>query len=151
MVIFVLWTLLRGWISILVRNNLWDWQSLQVTSGAGSQFYRFCDALEYRNGVKAPASGWGVEYAFAAWGKYWRTIYLSGYVISFLLPFVVLSKYRRFILSMWCKWRGVRYTVLHADPSQFNSRTCLGTYDPTIPYWTDISVDNANRSWMWIL
>lgn len=61
-----------------VRNNLWDWQSLQVTSGAGTQFYRFCDALEIKDGVHAPASGFGLEHALAAWGTYWRDIYLSG-------------------------------------------------------------------------
>ncbi|KAG5729327.1 putative serine protease K12H4.7 [Termitomyces sp. T112] len=31
------------------------------------------------------------------------------------------------------------------------SETCLGTYDPNQPYWTDISVDNALRSWSWIV
>ncbi|KAF9480682.1 hypothetical protein BDN70DRAFT_856398 [Pholiota conissans] len=98
-----------------LRNNLWDWQSLQVTSGAGSQFYRFCDALEYRNGIKAPIRGWGVDYALSAWGKYWRNIYLSGL----------------------CRGNDVE--------------TCLGTYDPTLLYWTDITIDNPSRSWMWIV
>jgi len=67
------------WHSLItVRNNLWDWQSLQVTTGSGGQFYRFCDALEVKDGVSASAKGWGVEHALAAWGNYWKTIYLSG-------------------------------------------------------------------------
>lgn len=61
----------------IVRNNLWDWQSLQVTSGPGAQFYNFCDALEVKNGVSAPASGWGLDHALDAWGSYWRDFYLA--------------------------------------------------------------------------
>lgn len=61
----------------LVRNNLWDWQSLQPTSGPGSQFTEFCDALEVKNGVNAPDSGWGADRAVAAWGEYWRSTYLA--------------------------------------------------------------------------
>ncbi len=30
-------------------------------------------------------------------------------------------------------------------------RTCLGTHDPTQDVWTDASVDNAARSWTWIV
>jgi hypothetical protein len=30
-------------------------------------------------------------------------------------------------------------------------RDCLGTYDPTQSVWTDTSVDNAWRSWFWIV
>ena len=62
---------------MIVRNNLWDWQGLQVTSGAGNQFTKFCDALEVKDGVSAPASGWGVDHALAAWGSYWRSTYLA--------------------------------------------------------------------------
>jgi pimeloyl-ACP methyl ester carboxylesterase len=61
-----------------LRNNLWDWQSLQVTSGPNTSFFKFCDALEVKDGVSAPASGWGVDHAFAAWGAYWRNSYLDG-------------------------------------------------------------------------
>ncbi|PPQ79519.1 hypothetical protein CVT25_003401 [Psilocybe cyanescens] len=98
-----------------LRNNLWDWQSLQVTSGAGSQFYRFCDALEFKNGVEAPASGFGLQSALQSWGTYWRTTYLSGL----------------------CGTQDIE--------------TCLGTYDATLDFWTDTSIDNAGRSWMWIV
>ncbi|TFK43800.1 serine carboxypeptidase S28-domain-containing protein [Crucibulum laeve] len=60
-----------------LRNNLWDWQSLQITSGPGSQFFNFCDALEVKNGVSASATGWGLDHALAAWGSYWTTSYLT--------------------------------------------------------------------------
>ncbi|EAU84205.2 endoprotease [Coprinopsis cinerea okayama7 len=58
-----------------LRNNLWDWQELQPGSGPGTEFYRFCDALEVKDGVSAPAEGWGLEHALEAWGLYWRTRY----------------------------------------------------------------------------
>ena len=61
----------------LVRNNIWDWQLLQPTSGPGAAFYRFCDALEVKNGTSAPESGWGLEYALPAWAAYFKNTYLS--------------------------------------------------------------------------
>jgi hypothetical protein len=61
----------------LVRNNLWDWQSLQPTSGPGAKFYNFCDALEVNNGTSAPASGWGLDHALPAWAAYFKNTYLS--------------------------------------------------------------------------
>ena len=30
-------------------------------------------------------------------------------------------------------------------------RTCLGTYDASQTYWTNVTVDNANRSWFWMV
>jgi hypothetical protein len=60
-----------------LRNNLWDWQAMQVYSGPGAQFFNFCDALEVKNGISAPASGWGVDHALTAWGTYWRNTYLN--------------------------------------------------------------------------
>ncbi|TBU29166.1 peptidase S28 [Dichomitus squalens] len=55
-----------------------DWQSNSITSRSNS-FYEFCDALEVGpNGWHAPASGWGLEAALQAWGKYWNeTLYPS--------------------------------------------------------------------------
>ncbi|KAH9943173.1 peptidase S28 [Epithele typhae] len=29
--------------------------------------------------------------------------------------------------------------------------SCLGSYDPTQEYWTNTSIDNAGRSWFWIV
>jgi hypothetical protein len=49
-----------------VRNNLWQWQSLQVTSGPNAPFYQFCDALEVKDGKSAPQEGWGLEHALSA-------------------------------------------------------------------------------------
>ncbi|KAJ6475650.1 serine carboxypeptidase S28-domain-containing protein [Mycena vulgaris] len=60
-----------------LRNNLWDWQGLSLTSGPGAQFFNFCDALEVKNGVNAPAAGWGLDHALGAWSSYWSTTYLS--------------------------------------------------------------------------
>lgn len=60
-----------------VRNNLWDWQDLSPTSGPGAQFFDFCDALEVKDGVSAPESGWGLDHALAAWGSYWNTTYYA--------------------------------------------------------------------------
>ena len=55
---------------ITVRNNLWDWQSLQVYSGPGTQFYEFCDALEVKDRMASGPEGWGLEHALRAWGAY---------------------------------------------------------------------------------
>jgi len=61
--------------SLTVRNNLWDWQSLQPGSPFGA-FFKFCDALEVKNGVSAPITGWGLDHALTAWGDYFKTSYL---------------------------------------------------------------------------
>ncbi|CDO77024.1 hypothetical protein BN946_scf184380.g10 [Trametes cinnabarina] len=45
-------------------------------------------------------------------------------------------------------WTNTYYSILCGDEDVV---TCLGTYDPTQEEWTDISVDNAGRSWMWIV
>ena len=60
-----------------LRNNLWDWQMLQPTSGAGAAFFEFCDALEVKDGQNAPATGWGLDHALPAWGKYWNDTYFA--------------------------------------------------------------------------
>ncbi|KAL0576862.1 hypothetical protein V5O48_005127 [Marasmius crinis-equi] len=60
-----------------LRNNLWDWQSLQPTSGPNTTFRKFCDALEVKDGQNAPESGWGLDHAVAAWGAFWRNGYLA--------------------------------------------------------------------------
>ncbi|KJA16225.1 hypothetical protein HYPSUDRAFT_298283 [Hypholoma sublateritium FD-334 SS-4] len=98
-----------------LRNNLWDWQSLDVTDGPGTQFTEFCDALEVKNGVSAPAAGWGVDHAVAAWGTYWRTTYYANVC------------------------------------GTSNAEDCLGTYDLSQDYWTNTAIDNAGRSWYWIV
>jgi hypothetical protein len=62
-----------------LRNNLWDWQSLQPNAGYAT-FFQFCDQLEVKDGESAPAEGWGLEHALAAWGEFWTREdgYLSG-------------------------------------------------------------------------
>ncbi|TFY82703.1 hypothetical protein EWM64_g1305 [Hericium alpestre] len=102
-------------VSGALRNNLWDWQSLSPTSGPGSQFFNFCDALEVKEGKNAPASGWGLDHALTAWGSYFKNTYLS---------------------------------ILCGEQ---DAESCLGTYNATQSQWTDTSVDNANRSWYWIV
>ncbi|KAI0787192.1 peptidase S28 [Irpex lacteus] len=59
-----------------LRNNLWDWQSLSPATGTEGGFFKFCDALEVKNGQAASASGWGLTHALQAWGSYWNTTYL---------------------------------------------------------------------------
>lgn len=60
-----------------LRNNLWDWQALSPSSGPGTTFFKFCDALEVKNGVSAPASGWGLDHALPAWGRFWNETYYA--------------------------------------------------------------------------
>ncbi|KAK0233820.1 peptidase S28 [Armillaria fumosa] len=96
-----------------LRNNLWDWQNLQPTSGPNAQFYKFCDALEVKDGISAPTDGWGLEHALASWGAYFKGEYLA-YLCGDLSVLV-----------------------------------CLGTYDATLDYYTNIEVGNSYRSWMW--
>ncbi|KAK7062128.1 peptidase S28 [Favolaschia claudopus] len=93
-----------------LRNNLWDWQGLTLSGGPGAQFFKFCDALEVKDGVSAPAAGWGLEHALDAWSSYWKTTYLA----------------------LLC--------------GEDDVEDCLGTYDTSQPYWTDISIDNSERS-----
>lgn len=63
-------------IRLLVQGDLYTWQGLQPTSGPNSAFFQFCDALEVKDGVSAPASGWGLEYALSAWGNHFKTVTL---------------------------------------------------------------------------
>ena len=59
-----------------MRNNLWDWQLLEPSSGPGTKFFNFCDALEVKDGVSASESGWGADHAVSAWGSYFKNTYL---------------------------------------------------------------------------
>ena len=60
-----------------VRNNLWDWQALDPSSGPNTQFFEFCDALEVdADGTVAPESGFGAEHTLEAWGAYFKDTYL---------------------------------------------------------------------------
>ncbi|KAI0797037.1 serine carboxypeptidase S28-domain-containing protein [Abortiporus biennis] len=59
-----------------LRNNLWDWQSLSPSTGTEGAFFKFCDALEVKNGKSASASGWGLDHALSAWATYWKNTYM---------------------------------------------------------------------------
>jgi len=98
-----------------LQNNLWDWQSLQVTSGPGALFFQFCDALEVKDGQSATATGWGLDHALAAWSSYFKNTYLARIC------------------------------------SGQTAEACLGTYNTSQSYWTDTHIDNAGRSWNWIV
>ncbi|KAH7925534.1 peptidase S28 [Leucogyrophana mollusca] len=62
-----------------LQNNLFDYQLMQPTTGPGAMFYQFCDALEVKDGVSAPTSGWGLQHAIQAWGNFWNTTYYAYY------------------------------------------------------------------------
>ena len=61
----------------VVRSNLWDWQSLSPDTGSEGAFFKFCDALEVKDGQIAPASGFGADHAVQAWAAYWKNGYLK--------------------------------------------------------------------------
>ncbi|KAG1833222.1 peptidase S28 [Suillus subalutaceus] len=104
-----------GDFATALQSNLGDWQDVQPDDGPGSMFYRFCDALEVKDGVNAGPDGWGLENAINSWGNFWNTTYY-------------------------------KHTCQDKDVE-----TCLGTFVPTDPYWTDVTVDNAARSWFWMV
>ena len=66
-----------------MRNPIWEWQELSPSS-KGGKFFKFCDALEVKDGVSAPASGWGLEHALQAWGKYMPGYLAESECVSFL-------------------------------------------------------------------
>ncbi|KIJ35161.1 hypothetical protein M422DRAFT_69992 [Sphaerobolus stellatus SS14] len=98
-----------------LRNILWDWQSLQPYVGPNATFFQSCDALEVKNGVNAPASGWGLQHALSAWGSYFKNTYLP------------------------------------AICGDDNTEDCLGTYNATQSFYTNTTIDDANRSWTWMV
>ena len=77
-------TLLMMLNVVTVQQNLFSWQSLQPDSGPNQAFYQFCDALEVQNGVSAPTSGWGLDYALQAWGTYWKSTFYAQSMYLFL-------------------------------------------------------------------
>ena len=69
-----------------MQQNLFSWQSLQLDSGPGGDFYKFCDALEVKNGQSAPAGGWGLDHALQAWASYWKSGYYRDSEFSTRFP-----------------------------------------------------------------
>jgi hypothetical protein len=43
------------------------------------------------------------------------------------------------------------YDVMSFALPNDEARTCLGTFDLTDPYWTNVTVNNWNRSWTWMV
>ncbi|KAG2066733.1 hypothetical protein BDR04DRAFT_1129870 [Suillus decipiens] len=84
-----------------------------------SMFYRFCDALEVKDGVNAGSEGWGL-----------------GNVIT---PGVIFGT------QPYTYSRGLMSFALPDG----EVRTCLRSFVPT-DIWTNVTVDNPNRSWLWI-
>ena len=54
------------------------WQQLLLSSGPGTTFFEFCDALEVESdGEVAGPSGWGLDHALAAWGSYYEESFIQ--------------------------------------------------------------------------
>jgi len=49
-------------------------------------FFNFSDALEVKNGVSAPATGWGLEHAIHSWGSFWNNTYYAHSKLSRVTP-----------------------------------------------------------------
>ncbi|KAH8094923.1 serine carboxypeptidase S28-domain-containing protein [Cristinia sonorae] len=98
-----------------LKFPLYTWQDLAPNTGPGGDFFNFCDALEVKNGVSAPASGWGLNHALQAWGNFFTNTFISDSC---------------------------------GDDSVVD---CFGTYDATQDFFTNTTIDNANRSWMWFV
>jgi hypothetical protein len=137
----------------IVRNTLWDWQSLQVYPGANT-FYSSCDALEVKDGEKAPSSGWGLDHALSAWSSYWKDVYLNQCGCSHVHINYSNDSHLRFcsvprnICFVSCF---IVQLILPAHGCASYYRECLGTYDPTLPVYTNTTIDNAYRSWYWLV
>lgn len=56
-----------SWVLAAFKSYIW-------TEGI---FYQFFDALEVKNGVPAPAAGWGPDHGLEAWGYYYTETFLS--------------------------------------------------------------------------
>ncbi|KAI0310241.1 peptidase S28 [Amylostereum chailletii] len=52
-------------------------------------------------------------------------------------------------LAAWAAY--FKNTTLPNYCGNVDAETCLGSYDGTLDYWTNTSVDNAGRSWSWIV
>ncbi|KAB5588585.1 Serine carboxypeptidase S28 [Ceratobasidium theobromae] len=54
-----------------LRQPIFRWQSLQP-GNSDQGFYKFCDALEVKDGVSATPKGWGLDHALQAFGDYMK-------------------------------------------------------------------------------
>lgn len=69
-------TVLAHSYASVVRNPLYLWLGMEPGSGSDSPVFQFCDAMEVKNGVSAPESGWGLEHALPAFGRYFKEQYI---------------------------------------------------------------------------
>ena len=97
---------------LLVRNDIWQWQELQINSGPNMPFYQFCDALEVKNGKSAPKSGWGLAHALQAWGQWFKTTTLPGCKITFPLFMSQSNRFRSVFSVLWIRWYRVNKLTL---------------------------------------
>ncbi|KAG2129726.1 uncharacterized protein EDB93DRAFT_1256142 [Suillus bovinus] len=115
-----------------LQSNLFDWQALQPYVGPGAMFFQFCDALEVKNGISAGPEGWGLENAIHSWGNFWNTTYYN-----------VGRRFPSFLIDV---------AKLDSEVCGSNdAETCLGTYDTSQSYYTNVTVNNGNRSWFWMV
>jgi hypothetical protein len=121
-----------------VRNNFFDWQLLQPNSNGGI-FYDFCDALEVQNGVSANASGWGLRQAYTSWGQFWNETYYAvcECCLSPVLP--LTDTFTDFCVP--------ENPACGSDTPE----DCLGTFNASSTYYTDIGINNPVRSWKWFV
>jgi hypothetical protein len=115
-------------------------------------FYAFCDALEVKDGVNAPAEGWGLDHTLQAWGNLWTN---GGYLnrrkfSTTVVKFQANDSYQ-FAVVIRQSMLALNFKIPPLIDNNHNNRACLGTYDPTQAFYTDTSVDNSGRSWMWIV
>lgn len=76
---------------------MWYWQNLQP-AGENQIFYAFCDALEVKDGVSAPAEGWGLEHALAAYGTYMSEF------LNLICKRYIMNRYLICLTTMYSVW-----------------------------------------------
>ncbi|KAI0054263.1 hypothetical protein BV25DRAFT_1776703, partial [Artomyces pyxidatus] len=63
-----------------LKGHITAWQDLQPGfDPTDENFFDLCDHLEVKNGTMAPAGGWGVDHAVAAWANYTKEDYMQCY------------------------------------------------------------------------
>ncbi|KAI0774647.1 peptidase S28 [Trametes elegans] len=52
-------------------------------------------------------------------------------------------------LQAWATFWKTTYYDYYCEDLDF--QTCLGSHDASLPFWTNTTVDNADRSWAWVV
>lgn len=119
-----------------LRWDLWTWQDMQPNTGAGATFYQFCDALEVKGNVTASETGWGLENALGAWG----------------LHFTASSSSVKLDCEEESDCSGSSMVAVHSPPSPAGI-----PLNREIPHSRELNarddypVDDADRSWFWLI